>query len=45
MHRHHSFGERAERAFWHMAGRFGGGRGGHGPSGTAGAVMAAPAKC
>ncbi|CAM5332320.1 PadR family transcriptional regulator [Mesorhizobium sp. UC74_2] len=33
MHRHHSFGERAERAFWHMAGRFGGGRGGQGPFG------------
>ena len=33
MHRHHSFSERAEQAFWHMAGRFGSGRGGHGPFG------------
>jgi DNA-binding PadR family transcriptional regulator len=32
MHRHHPFGERAERAFLHMAGKFGG-RGGFGPFG------------
>ncbi|BCG93442.1 PadR family transcriptional regulator [Mesorhizobium sp. 131-2-1] len=32
MHRHHPFGERAERAFMHMAGKFGG-RGGFGPFG------------
>ena len=34
MHRHHPFGERAERAFMHMAGKFGG-RGG-GPFGYGG---------
>lgn len=34
MHRHHPFGERAERAFMHMAGKFGG-RGG-GPFGHGG---------
>ena len=28
MHRHHPFGERAERAFMHMAGKFGGRGGG-----------------
>ncbi|MER8918525.1 PadR family transcriptional regulator [Mesorhizobium sp. M0802] len=37
MHRHHSFGERAERAFLHMAGKFGGrGGGGFGPFGHGG---------
>ncbi|TIL63627.1 MAG: PadR family transcriptional regulator, partial [Mesorhizobium sp.] len=30
MHRHHPFGERAERAFLHMAGKFGGRGGGFG---------------
>ncbi|ESY07342.1 PadR family transcriptional regulator [Mesorhizobium sp. RSR565B] len=37
MHRHHPFGERAERAFLHMAGKFGGrGGGGFGPFGHGG---------
>ncbi|ESZ35416.1 MULTISPECIES: PadR family transcriptional regulator [unclassified Mesorhizobium] len=37
MHRHHPFGERAERAFLHMAGKFGGRRGsGFGPFGHGG---------
>ncbi|TIX04267.1 MAG: PadR family transcriptional regulator, partial [Mesorhizobium sp.] len=34
MHRHHPFGERAERAFLHMAGKFGGRGGGFGPFGA-----------
>ena len=36
MHRHHPFGERAERAFMHMAGKFGGRGGGFGPFGHGG---------
>ncbi|MER8660018.1 PadR family transcriptional regulator [Mesorhizobium sp. M1148] len=37
MHRHHPFGERAERAFLHMAGKFGGrGGSGFGPFGHGG---------
>lgn len=36
MHRHHPFGERAERAFLHMAGKFGGRGGGFGPFGHGG---------
>lgn len=36
MHRHHPFGERAERAFMHMAGKFGGRGGGSGPFGHGG---------
>jgi DNA-binding PadR family transcriptional regulator len=41
MHKHHPFGERAERAFLHMAGKFGGkfggrGGGGFGPFGHGG---------
>ena len=37
MHRHHPFGERAERIFMHMAGKFGGrGGGGFGPFGHGG---------
>ncbi|MES0138816.1 PadR family transcriptional regulator [Mesorhizobium sp. M0016] len=37
MHRHHPFGERAERAFLHMAGKFGGrGGSGFGPFGQGG---------
>lgn len=36
MHRHHPFGERAERAFLHMAGKFGGRSGGFGPFGHGG---------
>ena len=37
MHRHHPFGERAERAFLHMASKFGGrGGGGFGPFGHGG---------
>ena len=43
MHRHHPFGERAERAFLHMAGKFGGrggGRGGPGDMFRAGRMLA-----
>lgn len=36
MHRHHPFGERAERAFMHMAGKFSGRGGGFGPFGHGG---------
>ncbi|MEP6566240.1 MAG: PadR family transcriptional regulator [Mesorhizobium sp.] len=36
MQRHHPFGERAERAFMHMAGKFGGRGGGFGPFGHGG---------
>jgi DNA-binding PadR family transcriptional regulator len=36
MHRHHHCGDRDERAFFHMAGRFGGRRGGFGPFGFGG---------
>ena len=36
MHKHHPFGERAERAFLHMAGKFGGRGGGFGPFGHGG---------